>query len=70
MVKQTETIRRQPSNCLSVFGNFVGLELKGLMSGIGALVLFLDDLRVIGRHEQQWVCCLKNHEKSSEQIHL
>ena len=51
MVKQTETIRRQPSNCLSVFGNFVGLELKGLMSGIGALVLFLDDLRVIGRHE-------------------
>ena len=31
MVKHTQTIRRQqPTNCLSVFGHFVGLELKGL----------------------------------------
>ena len=31
MVKHTQTIRRQqPTNCLSVFEHFVGLELKGL----------------------------------------
>ena len=31
MVKHTQTIRRQkPTNCLSVFGHFVGLALKGL----------------------------------------
>ena len=31
MVKHTQTIRRQePTNCLSVFDNFVGLALKGL----------------------------------------
>ena len=31
MVKHTQTIRRQqPTNCLSVFDWFVGLELKGL----------------------------------------
>ena len=31
MVKQTQTIRRQkPTNCLSVFDHFAGLELKGL----------------------------------------
>ena len=32
MVKHTQTIRRQlPTNCLSVFDHFAGLELKGLM---------------------------------------
>ena len=31
MVKHTQTIRRQqPTNCLSVFDQFVGLALKGL----------------------------------------
>ena len=31
MVKHTQTIRQQqPTNCLSVFDYFVGLELKGL----------------------------------------
>ena len=31
MVKHTQTIRReQPTICLSVFGHFVGLGLKGL----------------------------------------
>ena len=31
MVKHTQAIRRQhPTNCLSVFGHFVGLVLKGL----------------------------------------
>ena len=31
MVKQTQTIRRQqPTNCLSVFDQFVGLAFKGL----------------------------------------
>ena len=31
MVKHTHTIRRQkPTNCLSVFDDFVGLALKGL----------------------------------------
>ena len=35
MVKHTQTIRRQkPTNCLSVFDNFVGLALKGLNEGI------------------------------------
>ena len=33
MVKHTQTIRRQqPTNCLSVFGHFVGLALKGLIN--------------------------------------
>ena len=32
MVKHTQAIRRQqPTNCLSVFGHFVGLALKGLI---------------------------------------
>ena len=31
MVKHTQTIRRQPTNCLSVFDHFVKLALKGLM---------------------------------------
>ena len=32
MVKYSQTIRRLlPTNCLSVFGNFVGLAFKGLM---------------------------------------
>ena len=32
MVKHTQKIRRQqPTNCLSVFGHFVGLARKGLM---------------------------------------
>ena len=31
MVKDTQTIcRQQPTNCVSVFGNFVELGLKGL----------------------------------------
>ena len=31
MLKHTQTIRRQdPTNCLSVFDNFVVLTLKGL----------------------------------------
>ena len=31
MVKHTQTIRREkPTNCLSMFDNFVGLALKGL----------------------------------------
>ena len=31
MLKHTETIRRQkPTNCLIVFGRFIGLTLKGL----------------------------------------
>ena len=31
MVKHTQTIRRQePTNCLSVFDQFMGLALKGL----------------------------------------
>ena len=31
MIKHTQTIRWQlPTNCLSVFDNFVGLALKGL----------------------------------------
>ena len=31
IVKHTQTIRRQkPTNCLSVFGHFVRLTLKGL----------------------------------------
>ena len=31
MVKHTQTIRRQqPTNCLSVFGHFVGFALKEL----------------------------------------
>ena len=31
MVKHIQTIRRQkPTNCVSVFDNFVGLALKGL----------------------------------------
>ena len=31
MVKQTQTIRRLlPTNCLSVFDNFMGLAIKGL----------------------------------------
>ena len=31
MVKHTQTIlRQQPTNCLRVFGHFVGLALKGL----------------------------------------
>ena len=31
MVKYTQTIcRQQPTSCLSVFGHFVGLVLKGL----------------------------------------
>ena len=30
MVKYTQTIRRQIAPCLSVFGHFVGLALKGL----------------------------------------
>ena len=33
MVKHTQTIRRLlPTNCLSVFDQFVGMTLKGLMS--------------------------------------
>ena len=30
MVKHTQTIRRQPTNCLRMFDHFVGLALKGL----------------------------------------
>ena len=34
MVKHTQTIcRQQPTNCSSVFDNFVGLALKGLTDG-------------------------------------
>ena len=33
MVKHTQTIRLQkPTNCLSVFGHFVGFAIKGLRS--------------------------------------
>ena len=33
MVKHIQTIRRQqPTNCLSMFGHFVGLSLKGLIN--------------------------------------
>ena len=41
MVKNTQTIhRQQPMNCLSlsVFGDFVGLALKGLIQNISRLV--------------------------------
>ena len=32
MVKHTQTIRpQQPTNCLGVFDDFLGLALKGLM---------------------------------------
>ena len=35
MVKHTQTIRRQqPTNCLSVFGDFVKLALKGLIMAV------------------------------------
>ena len=38
MLKYTQTIRWQmPTNCLSVFENFVGLALKGLKGGSGAV---------------------------------
>ena len=30
-VKHIQTIRRQPTSCLSVFDHFVGLALKGLI---------------------------------------
>ena len=30
IVKHTQTNRRQPTNCLSVFDHFMGLTLKGL----------------------------------------
>ena len=32
MIKHTQTIRLLPTNCLSVFGHFVGLSLKGLIA--------------------------------------
>ena len=33
MVKHTQTIRRRlPTNCLNVFGHFVGLALKALIA--------------------------------------
>ena len=34
MTKHSQTIRRQPTNCLSVFDHFVGLALKGLIPPI------------------------------------
>ena len=38
MVKHTQTIRRlSPTNCLSVFDNFVGLAIKGLTKPFSAL---------------------------------
>ena len=40
MLKHTRTIRWQmPTNCLSVFDNFVGLELKGLKGDSDAVFL-------------------------------
>ena len=38
MIKHTQIIRRQqPMKCLSVFGHFVGLALKGLRNNLAQL---------------------------------
>ena len=39
MVKHTQTIRRLPTYCLSVFNHFVGLALKGLICTIKYLFI-------------------------------
>ena len=43
MVKHTQTIHRlSPTNCLSVFANFVGLALKGLNKPLYQINLILN----------------------------
>ena len=42
MIKSTQAVRRQqPMNCLSVFGGFVGLALKGLKRRLKYITFFL-----------------------------
>ena len=48
MVKHTQTIRRLlPTNCLSVFGHFVGLALKELKKQLLKIVLGIAFLMVV-----------------------
>ena len=45
MVKYTQAIcRQQPANCLSMFGHFMGLALKGLMESFLAKYEVLNNL--------------------------
>ena len=52
MVKHTQTIcRRLPTNCLSVFGHFVGLTLEGLTEGDTYSAQSVNDAALIrGQH--------------------
>ena len=57
MVKHIQTIRRQrPSNCLSVFDNFVGLPLEGLRNTENISALYISILHYLIIISHQSLC--------------